>query len=80
MKAQDFRLVLIVPTLGPQSLTPLLRYLKGYFKCASGVPQLFNSNINSYIFRYYLNCNRGFPGGSAVKNLPAMWESWEMWI
>ena len=35
----------------------------------------WNSNLLCFLIFHWLNLARGFPGGSVIKNLPAMWET-----
>ena len=57
---------------------------KGTFrKLACGINTSFykmTANYTSYHNKAPINYFAGFPGGSAVKNLPAMQETWEMWV
>ena len=57
---------------------------KGTFrKLACGINTLFykmTANYTSYHNKAPINYFAGFPGGSAVKNLPAMQETQEMWV
>ena len=39
-------------------------------------PNVFLININNSYIYYRLTINQDFPGGPAVKNPPAMWETW----
>ena len=59
-----------------------------FFVNCSGVNQTVVSGNSSFIWselpwislNYYLELRKGFPGGSVVKNLPAMQETQEMWV
>ena len=57
---------------------------KGTFrKLACGINTLFckmTANYTSYHNKAPINYFAGFPGGSVVKNLPAMRETQEMWV
>ena len=57
---------------------------KGTFrKLACGINTLFykmTANYTSYHNKAPINYFAGFPGGSVVKNLPAMQETQEMWV
>ena len=62
------------------SLSTIVNYLEQRVCIYDPISFFFNEYILEYVFTYYLlillyKC-WGFSGGSGVKNLPAMWETW----